>query len=505
MTDWTRVPVVVGAGQLTNRDEDPSRAPSPFDLMEAASRDAVASAVGAARVDAVLQELTHLFMVHSLSLRHGDPARYLAERLGAKAADARTSGMGGNIPQWLVNRAAELVVAGERPRVLVAGAEALATKKRAKKAGLSLDWPTAEGWPDMWPPLDMDMGVHKVERTHGLEQATTMYALMETAVTHAYGRSPDEQRAAMGRLMGRLNEVAASNPLSWFPERRDGAEIMDVTADNRIIFWPYPKYVNAVMDVDMGAAVLVTDAATAREWGLGEDEVAYLSGWGDAHDIWFLSERHELHRAESLTASVARATATAGIGVDDIGAFDLYSCFPSSIEVARDALGIGEEDARPLTLTGGLPYHGGPGSNYVTHAIANALRWIRDGEGDHALVHGNGFYLTKHAVGVYSRRPPTATPSAGDDLQAQLDASFRPLAVERTLEGAATVVAYTVPYDREGAPQSGVVMLQSEGRRTAAIADDELTAALVAGDAVGLAVHVAPEGGDSKRNLARLA
>src|SRR5580658_4529920 len=136
MTDWTKVPVVVGAGQVTNRQEDPTAAPDPFDLMTEATGLALAQA-GSADVG----DIDHCWMVHSLSLRHGDPAPVLARRLGIDGAELKVSGMGGNIPQWLVNRAADLVAAGGRPRVLIAGAEALATRRRARKAGVELDWP----------------------------------------------------------------------------------------------------------------------------------------------------------------------------------------------------------------------------------------------------------------------------------------------------------------------------------------------------------------------------
>ncbi|HUY62886.1 MAG TPA: hypothetical protein VMV14_00035 [Acidimicrobiales bacterium] len=493
MTDWTRVPVVVGAGQHTNRDENPTTAPDPLTMTEQVARMAAAAAVGEERAGQWLAELTHCFMVHSLSLRHGDPAGALAERLGAKSAEARCSGMGGSIPQWLVNRAAELVAAGGRPRVLVAGAEALATRRRAKKAGVTLSWPSSEGWPDTWPPLEPDLGVHKVERAHGLEQATTMYALIETAVRHGAGRDPEQHRAAMGALMARFNEVAVRNPMSWFPTARSAEEITAVTADNRMIFLPYPKYVNAVMDVDMAAAVLVTDAATARQWGLGPDEVAYVSGWADAHETWYLSQRPAVHHSPALTACGAAATSMAGVTMDDVGAFDLYSCFPSSVEVACTSFGLDAgAEQRPLTLTGGLPYHGGPGSNYVTHSVANAFDWVRSGAGEHALVHGNGYYLTKHSVGLYSSRPPDQEPQPVNDLQGRLDAEAVVLDVERSASGPATVAAYTVPYDRDGGAQSGIVLLDVGGARAVASADAALTQALVDDDAVGLAVVVGP-------------
>ncbi|HML00250.1 MAG TPA: hypothetical protein VK428_08685 [Acidimicrobiales bacterium] len=487
MTDWSRVPVLVGAGQHTNRDDDPGRAPDPFDLMELAARRAAEAAVGEGRAPELLGSLTHCYTVHSLSLRHSDPAGALAARVGASHAVARTSGMGGNIPQWVLNRAAEQVVAGERPVVLVVGAEALATRRRAKRRQLKLDWPGDGGWPDTWPPLEPDLGVHPVERAAGLDQATAMYALVESAIAHDRGRSPAETSAAIGALMARFNDVAAQSPHSWFPLRRSAEEIATVSAENRMIFHPYPKYVNAVMDVDMAAAVLLTDAATARGWGLPPDEVVYLRGWADASDVWYLSERPAVHRSPALAACGTAALSAAGLEVDDVGAFDLYSCFPSSVEVAMEALGVSADDERPLTLTGGLPYHGGPGSNYVTHCVANAFDWLRAGRGDHVLVHGNGYYLTKHAVGVYSRRPPAQQPAPEAELQKRLDAQSPSVPVDPALDGRAEAVAYTAAYDRDGSRQPAVVLAQAGGRRTVAVADAALTELLV-GDAVGDAV-----------------
>ncbi|MHB8439363.1 MAG: acetyl-CoA acetyltransferase [Acidimicrobiales bacterium] len=496
--DLTRVPVVVGAGQVTNRIDDPAAAPSPFDLMAEASRQALGPIPPGA--------LTHCITVHSLSLQHGDPGSAFAAHIGADKAQSRCSGMGGSIPQWLVNRVAEMVARGERPIALIAGAEALATRKRAAKAGVTVDWPTADGFPDTWPPLEPDLGVHRVERAHRLEQATTMYALIESALQHAAGRSRQEHVRAVGKLMARFNDVAADNVYSWFPERRSAEEIVTVTAENRMIFLPYPKYVNAVMDVDMGAAVVLTDAQTARD--LGCDDVVYLTGWADAHDIWYLSERPEVHRSPALEACGASAAAMADTSVDEIGAFDLYSCFPSSIEVARQSFAIAPDDPRPLTLTGGLPYHGGPGSNYVTHAVANAYRHLAGHpDASTALVHGNGYYLTKHSVGIYSSQPPSHVPEPDTELQRRIDAEADPMTVERTVEGSATVVAYTVGYDRDGAPDSGVLLAETAGQvRTVARADAQLTAQLVAGDAVGAAVilHTEPPVAEGRKptNLA---
>ncbi len=80
----------------------------------------------------------------------------------------------------------------------------------------------------------------------------------------------------------------------------------------------------------------------------------------------------ELWRSPAMAAAAGAALSGAGIGVDDVAHLDLYSCFASSVCFALDALGIGEDDPRAaaVTVTGGLPYHGGPGSNYMTHSLA---------------------------------------------------------------------------------------------------------------------------------------
>lgn len=499
MTDWTRVPVVVGAGQVTNREEDPAFAPDPFELMQEAAELAATSA---GRVG-IPTSLTHVWMVHSLSVRHGDPAGFLADRIGAGGAQSRCSGMGGSVPQWLVDRAAEIVCEGGRPQVLIVGAEALATRKRARREGVDLDWPKGPGFPDTWPPIEPDLGVHEVERAHGLAQATAMYALVETALAHAKAEDPVAHRQAMGDLMASFNEVAVRNPFSWFGEARSAEELTTVTPENRMIYYPYPKYMNAVMDVDMSAALVVTDAATAREWGLASDEVAYVAGWADAHDIWYLSERPRVEHSEALAVCARAALDAAGIHLSDVSAFDLYSCFPSSVEVARDSIGLAPEDPRPLTITGGLPYHGGPGSNYVTHAIANALEWLRSGAGDSVLVQGNGYYLTKHAVGIYTRRPPEDQPRAPEKVQEISDGRSSPVRVDATAEGPGAVAAYTAPFTREGVPESAVVLVDLDGCRTVASADESLTSLLV-GDAkddrVGVKVVVSrAEGGNTAR------
>ena len=174
--------------------------------------------------------------------------------------------------------------------------------------------------------------------------------------------------------------------------------------------------------------------------------MAYLRGWADAHDIWYLSQRPVLHRSPALAECARRALDSAGVTMDDVAGLDLYACFPSSVEVARDSFAIAAADLLPLTLTGGLPYHGGPGSNYVTHSIANTAQWLRSGQGEHALVHGGigtPGLVTLRRVVLTTRNGQAPVPP--EKLQEHIAALRSPPVVETVTWPLATVTTTSPP------------------------------------------------------------
>jgi acetyl-CoA C-acetyltransferase len=156
---------------------------------------------------------------------------------------------------------------------------------------------------------------------------------------------------------------------------------------------------------------------------------------------------------------VQRALSMAGVTIDEIKYLDLYSCFPSAVQIGRDMLAIAQNDPRPLTVTGGLPYFGGPGNNYVSHSIAAMVRKLRSDAGSLGMVTGNGWYVTKHSAGVYSTRPPKDEWKRTDPKSDQRSVDTLPKpALTETPSGDATVETYTVVFDRDGAPELGIIV-----------------------------------------------
>ncbi len=455
-----RLPIIVGVGQVTQRPGT-ERPREPLALMAEAARLAEADA-GA---PGLLRRLDSLRVVNIISWPSKDPPADLSRALGATPRELIYTHIGGNTPQWQVNEAADGIHRGDIDLALIAGAEAVYSARRARAQQVDLGWsPRGNPVPNAGDPRP---GVNAVEAAHGAMLPTRIYPLFENALRAHYGHSLDAHRAALGALCEKLSAVAARNPLAWFREPKQAGEIATVDASNRYIAFPYPKYMNAIIDVDQGAALILTSVGAARQLGVPEERWVYLRGCGDATDHWSVSERVNYHSSPAIRAAGRRAIEMAGVGIDGIALFDLYSCFPSALQIARDALGIGCDDPRPLTVTGGLPYFGGPGNNYVTHSIATMVERLRAAPGSFGLVTANGWYVTKHAAGVYSTEPPRQPWQRSDPAldQEAIDAEPHPAFADAP-SGVATVETYTVLFDRDGQPERGIVIGRlADGRR----------------------------------------
>ena len=450
-----RTPVLIGAGQLTQRDVEPAEAKEPLAMMVEVAQRAAADAGVTGRQ---LERLDTVAVINILSWHYGNAPALLAERLGARPQQQIYTTVGGNTPQLLINEIAARVASGAVRFALLAGAETVRTLLRARRAGVELRW-TSGGTGTPTVLGESKHGTSDYEVHHSLQMPTTIYPLFENALRAHDGLSIDAHRDRLGALCSRFSAVAAQNPYAWFQQERSAAEITTVTPQNRYIGFPYPKYMNAIMEVDQAAAVLLTSVAGARELGIDPSRWVYLLGAADAHDLWFVSDRINYYSSPAIRLAGQKALHMAGLGIEQIDYFDLYSCFPSAVQIGRDMLGIAADDARPLTVTGGLPYHGGPGNNYTTHAVATMMDKLRATPGTTGLVTGLGWYVTKHSIGVYSAAPPQRAwqreePST---YQGDLDRTPHP-ALTTSPHGHGTIEAYTVLHDRDGTPVKGIII-----------------------------------------------
>ena len=477
MTDDDRVPVVVAAGQVVERTE----LVTAIDLAERASRLALEE------VNGLRSRIGRVSMVGILSPTGPAPASALAARLGIDGAACETTAIGGNTPQALVNRAAADIAAGRLEATLIAGAEAM----RSAKEGHRRPPPDTQQGAD--PVVGDDRaGVGPAEGAIGLMLPAHLYAMFDSAMAARAGRTHGGHRVALGRLLAPFAAVASRHDTAWFREPLTGDAIATPSADNRIVAEPYTKRMSAFLNVDQGAALVVCSLAAARAAGVDDRAVFVWSG-ASCNDVWEPVARPDPATSPGIGAAAGATLAAAGIGVDDVDRFDLYSCFPSAVQAACEALGLSADDRRSLTVTGGLPYFGGPGNNYSTHAIATLTDRLRQDGSGLGLVGALGWYTTKHAYGLYGASPPPHRFVAGDtdERQRQIDATALPVATALDEPAKATVAAATVTYDGEAVGTAPVFATLDDGRRVAAAASPGALAELAGRNLTGCRVRVA--------------
>jgi acetyl-CoA C-acetyltransferase len=487
-----RLPVLVGAAQWIQRDAEPDFAPEPLDVLEGLARRAASDAGAGARL---LEAVDTIGVVSVAGWSPANAPRLLARRIGARAAAEWVTGTGGEVALRLVNAAAERISSGRSRVALLVGLNPMRTLRLAGAKGCVLRW---RGGGDGQPERigDDRMGHDPVEARHGLAAPVHVYPLIENAFRARHGRALDAHRARLGALFAPFTQVAERNPYAWFPVRRSAEELVRETPRNRMIAYPYTKYLNAVLDTDQGAALLLCSNDAARAFGVPERRQVYW--WGGAHTeerAFYVSTRPALGDSKALRECASRTLRQAGIASDELDHLDLYSCFPVAVELACEAYGVAEADPRGLTVTGGLPYAGGPGSNYSMHAVAAMAEKLRAWPGAKGLTTGNGWYLTKHSAAVWSSAPPRGP--VGGRLEAPVAVGPSPLARRDDAEGRGRIEAWTVVYARDGAPQRGIVVGRlASGERFVANTPAERTflEAFVRAEQVGAGGHVRRRG-----------
>jgi acetyl-CoA C-acetyltransferase len=427
-----------------------------------------------------------------------------------KPPEGLTAPPGGNSPCELLNQIANRIVDGDSRIALLAGAEALYSRRRARKDGIDL---RQRGWTPYGGHRDFLKGqrplTNELEARHGLTAPIHCYPLYENALRAEADRTVEQHHRFLGQMMAAHAAVAAANPYAWFPIAYTAEEITEITPDNRAVCFPYPKRMNAIMEVDQAAALVVMSSDEADRRAIPDNRrIAFLGG-GSATDAWTPTERASLTSSPAYRASATAALENAGLYATEVGLFDLYSCFPSAVEIAMKALSLALDDPRPRTVTGGLAYAGGPGNSYSLHALAAMVERLRSTTAKVGYVSALGMTATKHAVSILANDPTriqAATGRAAGNLPIADKLRFGPPPVDTPTAGAATIETYTVEYGRDGHPARSMLVLKlGDGRRTVANGDLADTRTLVTREGVGMRGRVEPgsDGGPNHFTLAK--
>ncbi len=458
-------PVIVGVGFEQQPSEDPTRCTEPWQLM--------ARAVRRAAEDAGSEAL--LAQVESISVPQGmweyrNPGKLIADALGCTTARSILSDLG-VLQLSLLSDLCRTIAAGEQHVGVITGGEAKFRDMRAAITGQPVA--NTEQSEDTPPPdvhhTSSDPWASDLESRAGLAGPVELFAIMESALRHEQELAVEVHRDRIAQLYSRFSEVAATNPHAWRREPLSPQVIRDPSPKNAMLAFPYTKRHSSQWNVNQAVAIIVCSAGRATQLGLACDGWIFPIAATQSKHVVPLAQQRWLHTHPGTVLSGERMLALAGITIRDVDAAELYSCFPAAIQsFARD---LQLPETCPWTVTGAMPYAGGPYNSFSLEGVARMVEVLREGEGNDGserrlgLVSNLSGIFGKQACALFSNRP-SADGYRYEDLTAAVAARDVPVPLDGDYVGPATIVGYTVVF-AGGVPSHAIAICDTPaGRRT---------------------------------------
>jgi len=452
-------PIIVGVGFEREASEDPARCPEPAELMARAVRRAAA--------DAGSESL--LAQIESISVPQGmweyrNPGRLVADAVGCPKARSILADLG-VLQLTLLSDLCRAILAGEQHVGVITGGEAKFRELRAAITGRTVA--NTEQADDVPLPdihhTSSDPWASDLESRAGIAGPVELFAFIESALRHEQGLGLDEHRDRIARLYSDFSEVAAANPRAWRREALDPAAIRDPSPKNAMLAFPYTKRHSSQWNVNQAVAILVCSAARATALRLPRARWIFPLAAAQSKHVVPLAQQRRLHTHPGTVLAGERALALAGVARQDVDAAELYSCFPAAIQsFARD---LDLPATCPWTVTGAMPFAGGPYNSFSLEGVARMVEVLRGDERRVGLVSNLSGIFGKQACVLLSN-VPNPDGYRYEDVTAAVAASDPPLPLDGDYVGPATIVGYTVVF-AGGAPSHAVAICDTPaGART---------------------------------------
>jgi acetyl-CoA C-acetyltransferase len=496
VTRFPHTPVIVGVGFHDEPTADPLACAEPYALMVRAVRRAAEDAGSA---DLVRQ-------LESISVPQGmwqyrNPGKLVADALGCPGATSVIADLG-VLQLTLLDDLCRAVARGEQTLGVVTGGEAQFRELRSmitRQPVADTEQPDGTPLPDVHH-TSPDPFCSDLEPARGLNVPVEYFAIIESALRHADGLDVETHRDRLARLYADFSAIAAANPRAWRREPVSADEIRNPSARNAMLAFPYTKRHCSQWNVNQAVAILVCSAERADALGLPRDGWIYPLAAVVSRHVVVLAQQRRLHSHPGTVLSGERARTLAGVATSDVTAAELYSCFPSAIQsFARD---LRLDDACPLTVTGAMPFAGGPFNHFSLNGVARMAEVLREGRSSRrvGLVSNLSGIFGKQACALFSN-VPSPDGYRYEDVTAEVAAMDVPLPLVDDHVGPATIVGYTVVFVG-GEPSHAVAICDTpDGARTVVRSDDgAVLASMMREEFCGRVVDVGAGGGFSLRD-----
>ncbi|MFQ5503319.1 MAG: hypothetical protein ACE5F1_00810 [Planctomycetota bacterium] len=465
-------PVIVGVGFHQEQTDDPIESSEPYQSMVRAVRRAADDAGS----EALLERIESISVPQGI-WQYRNPGKLVADALGCPSATSVLADLG-VLQLTLLSDLCRSITVGEREVGVITGGEAKFRELRSKITQQPVvETQQPEDTPQPQVHLTSpDPFCSDLEAQRGLWSPVQFFAIIESALRHHQGLDVEEHRDAIARLYSGFSDIAARNPHAWRRDPVSADEIRNPTAGNSMLAFPYTKRHCSQWNVNRAVAIIVCSAAKAEQLGLDGRSWIFPLAAAESKHVVPLARQRQLHSHPGTVLSGERAFALAGVSAEELTAVELYSCFPSAVQSFAQDLKLG--DSCPFTVTGAMPFAGGPFNHFSLEGVARMVEVLRSNEANEAserrigLVSNLSGIFGKQACALFSNFPNDRG-YGFEDVTAAAAEGDSPLSLNGGYAGSATVVGYTVVFDKEEVSHGIAICDTPDGERTVVKTDDK--------------------------------
>jgi len=458
MTIPDNTPVVVGVGAIQQKEPNINKSREPIALMIEAANTALQDCLA----PQIANDIEVITVPKGMWL-YSNPAALIAEAIDAKQCHTELADFG-ILQQSNIGAACQRIAKGELDVAMVVGGEAKFRQLQGHKKGMEVfETPQTDVAPDTFLQPEAELW-SEIESNAGLGMPVGYYALLESAICHAKALSMDQHRDNIAHRYARFSEIAAANPDGWIDTPLDADIIRNVARNNKMLAFPYTKYHNSQWNVDQACALIFCSVKKAIQLDIPQSKWIYPVASTESNYIVNVSQRSDLAHSAAARIAGKRALQIAGCSIDDIDFIELYSCFPSAVNLCLDALDI--NDDRDLTRCGAMPFAGGPLNNFLLQSTVKMVQQLRAQPGSLGLASCVSGMYTKQGYGIWSSGE-YRQPFVFSDVSAEAAVAQPPVELVAPTAGKVNIIAATVLYQGDDANRVIVIGQYVDGEELA--------------------------------------
>ncbi len=388
--------------------------------------------------------------------RYRDPGKWIARNNNFKNIPTTYVTKIGVLQQNLINEACQKIETGEINASIILGGEARFKQLRAVIEKKEYFETKLDENPDFYIKAKEDLyGDEELAELGAM--AVGYYATMETAIRKNDGEGIEEHQNNIALMYEEFSKIASENKDGWLNHPYAKEDILETSKKNKMLAYPYNKLHCTSWNVNQSAAIIICSEELANELEIDNKKRVYPISSSENNHMIAIQQRPKLYESLGMTYaanSINKMIERLDIKLD---AYDLYSCFPAAIKMFKKSMGLDSEI--PKTVTGSMPYAGGPLNSFVIHSTVKMIQKIRALEVKYGLITGVSGMMTKQSFCIWGKEYKEHFIFDDVTERAKLDES--PIELSNISEGKGEIIGYTIIEGSENAAKA-VLYLDDE-------------------------------------------